>query len=336
MKTRFFYTKSVIGLVGLCLTNPLFALPTVESRTGEPVLRSSGPRNSAQPQARYSITAEDRAAQLTLTQIEALQKEISELRGTIELQEHEMNQLKKSQQDFYIDLDRRLNVLQLSQPRPANGVSNTPKSQKSTTPAPAAAIMPVIPSPTKSISMGTAEAPKSNKTNPTEAATTATLPIATMAPPSKSAVVAQKLTPKVSSSTGSLSEQEAYEAAYGFVRTKRYPEAVAAFQEYLNRFPNGEYAAHAHYWLGEVYMAQWQTDKTKVSFLDKAGTEFSSITTQFPNHPKAVDATLKLGLIEFDKGNEAAAIQHLTEVKTRFPGTAAARIADTRLQRVPE
>lgn len=368
MKARFPNIKSVIWVVGLCVANPLFALPTVESRTGEPVFRSSTTAQSGGSRTSYPTITEERAAQLTLTQIETLQNEVRELRGTIELQEHELKQLKKSQQDFYIDLDRRLNVLQLSQPRPAHGVSNTPKSQKSntsTTIIPASTV-PIVPSPAKSISMGTENAPSKSGTavpKPTtviknqeatpvvETSLTAVTSASAVKPvtvdttkaaeitSSKPPIAFAPSTPVDSSSVNSAGPQgepEAYQAAYGFVRTKRYPEAISAFQNYLNRFPKGDHAVHAHYWLGEVYMVQWQTDKTNVSVLDKASAEFSSITAQFPTHPKAGDATLKLGLIEFDKGNEAAAIQHLTEVKTRYPGTTAARIADTRLQKVSD
>ena len=81
-------------------------------------------------------------------------------------------------------------------------------------------------------------------------------------------------------------------------------------------------------------MVQWQADKSNTALIDKASQEFKNITTKFPNHIKAQDAVLKLGLIEIDKGNVDAARYYLSEVKTRYPGTAAARIADTRLQQL--
>ena len=51
---------------------------------------------------------EQRALRQTLTQMEALQKELHDLRGAMEEQEHELKQLRKSQQDLYQDLERKV------------------------------------------------------------------------------------------------------------------------------------------------------------------------------------------------------------------------------------
>lgn len=123
-----------------------------------------------------------------------------------------------------------------------------------------------------------------------------------------------------------------YQEAYNFVKTKRYEEAIQAFQKYLNHFPTGEQVANAHYWLGEVYMVQWQGNKENPTLLLKAQNEFSNIANSFPNHTKTADATLKLGLIELEKGNMEAAKQYLMKVKSGYPGTTAAKVAESRLQ----
>jgi len=316
MVLRRYGKKWVAGVMGLCLAHPLWGLPVVESRTGEPAVRQQAPVSAL----RASMTSEDRAAHLTLSHMEALQKEVSELRGVVEMQEHEIKQLKKSQQDLYLDLDRRLGLLQQSSPSRGSGSHAGMRVQKST-----AASSNVAPPVASSV-------PKS----PSASASSTVKSAPIVAKPEIMKTTIMNPAPAVSSSIkgAGVTEQEAYQAAYSLVKTKRYPEAVSAFQDYLDRFPKGEHAGHAHYWLGEVYRVQGQNDKANVAALDKASAEFSSITTHFPNHPKAADATLKLGLIEFDKGNEAAAIQYFTDVKNRYPGTAAARIADTRLQQL--
>ena len=44
-------------------------------------------------------------------QVDALQREVQQLRGEIEVQNHAMDALKKRQRDLYLDVDQRLNQL---------------------------------------------------------------------------------------------------------------------------------------------------------------------------------------------------------------------------------
>lgn len=257
------------------------ALATVESRTGEPVVSSVMRPGFSQD------VIEDRPPHFMLKQVEALKQEVSELRGLVETQQHDIEKLRKSQQDFYLELDKRLNQLQ--------------------------------------------------KTSTVSSSKTKTVP-ATLEPRSES----EAKSPMVVASSariegGSIkanAEKEAYEVAYTFVRKKQYPEAIHAFQEYLDRYATGERAPNAYYWLGEIYMVQWEEDRTNQDLLDKANQAFLSVTSQFPGHQKVADSLLKLGLIQSEKGEGEKARQYFTEVKDRYPGTAAARIAETRLQQL--
>ena len=60
-------------------------------------------------------------------------------------------------------------------------------------------------------------------------------------------------------------EGDAYRAAYAQVRNKQFTQAIADFKQFLNDYPDGKYAANAHYWLGELYLE-------KERFLDAAET----------------------------------------------------------------
>lgn len=57
-----------------------------------------------------------------LTQLEQLQREVQALRGEVELQGHELQQLKARQRDLYVDLDRRLQQLEAGAAAPAPAV----------------------------------------------------------------------------------------------------------------------------------------------------------------------------------------------------------------------
>ena len=334
-----------LSLMALLLPTNLMAYAVVESRTGEPANRSSAasPQSYSAPTAKpqgYGGAKEGNSLS-SLRQVETLQQEISELRGLIETQEHEIQQLKKSQQSFYVDLDKRLNQFQQTQNaqpaskdkslKAASGGSPTLTAATNTAKAGASATAPAILEakpdikPSKSLALETSSpsadgksSTKSTTTNPVNG-------------PQELITGIPKTNAAKKQSTG---EKEAFETAYNLVRSKQYSEAIASLQNFLTRFPKGEYAGNAHYWLGEVYMVQWQGNKTNTILLDNAAEAFSAITDQFPQHPKVTDALLKLGLIESDKGNTELARQYFIEVRDRFPGSAAARIAESRLQQL--
>jgi tol-pal system protein YbgF len=356
-------------------TNKIAAAPS--TRSGNQSATNSG----------YPMTAEDRAAHLTFSQIENLQRELGELRGLVETQEHTIKQLKKSQQDLYLDLERRLNQLQNSgqkttaaasisptavnaasktaaKPTATGNKANPASSTAGTTGGSASAIgatqpaKPAAKPAAKTVSMtvsmkedpagsttgSSASTSGSSKTTAAgiaakvSAANVDTVNVVAEDVDLESNVIESSSAASINSSHASkgklLGEQETYQNAYSFVRSKKYTEAVAGLQDYLRRFQKGEQAPQAHYWLGEVYMVQWQNDKNNMALLEKAANEFTSITNEYPNHPKTADALLKLGLIEINKGNQDNAAQYLSEVKSRYPGSAAARIAENRLQQL--
>ncbi len=322
------------GLITFSVSLSVEALAIVETRTGEPIVydaeesvpssiaRSSEDRATGSRVA-MSAPAEDRAALQSLKHLETLKQEINELRGLVETQEHEIQQLKKSQRDLYTDLDKRITQLQSAK---ASAVSKTASKP----------LVVISPTPTPT----TATAKKSSVTIvPTGTTSVPVLPTEekieeTIAEPMASDFSESTTAMNKKGETDHATEKAAYEAAYNLVRTKRYAEATSAFQNYLARFKTGEHAANAHYWVGEIYMVEWQKNPTNKMLLDKAAHAFSNIASEFPGNPKVPDALLKLGIIENEKGNAIAARKYFTDVKSRYPGSAAARIAETRLKQL--
>lgn len=368
---RFDFSVFAIGLICSLYVPSVVALAVVESRTGTPVVRSAA--NPAADRDRAASTASSTPNPLNYNQIETLKQEISELRGLVEVQEHEIKQLKKSQQDFYIDLDKRISQSQSQNQSSQNNkqtVSNaaankdiqiTPKGKKSSSSITIDAKPISKPIETK---IGVKVDPKAIAPKPEiNAASKADIKTEASAASKPETKVEPKIEPKMpptpepiaaetsampvnmgvnTSNTATVKEDNnsnnaekgAYESAYSLVRSKRYSDASVAFQDYLNRYPQGERSPSAHYWLGEIFMVQWQMDKNKTNLLDKASQAFLTITTQFPTHNKVPDALLKLGIIESEKGNLEAAKGYFKEAKINHPGTAAARIAENRLQQL--
>ena len=107
-------------------------------------------------------------------------------------------------------------------------------------------------------------------------------------------------------------EADAYRNAYSLVRSQQFKEAVVAFKQFLQDFPDGKYAANAHYWLGELYLVIVPAD------LESSRREFTLLLDQYPDNTKAPDAMYKLAKVYFDKGNREKAREYLDRVISEF------------------
>ncbi len=283
------------------------ALPIVESRTGDPVVRPPSNTNT-------NMGTGYEQPSLKPQQIEALKEEINNLRGAVEQQQHQLEvqiqALKKSQQDFYMDLDKRLTPLE--QPTEALTKNNAPNPTQPTDAKPAVPVKSV-----KSKAVANVPVTSSGGTKPAAATT-----VGDAVAEGQDAVSAAKTT----------SEKTCYEAASAHLSAKRYAEAIEGFQDCVTRYPQGSYAAQCYYWLGESYMAEWGSHKDDKTLLDKASQSFLMVTTRFPTHQRATDALLKLGMVEQEKGNLEVSKRYFEQVRERYPDSAAARMAETYLQ----
>lgn len=175
------------------------------------------------------LTTEERLARLErildsqglsdmLMRMDSLQAEIQKLRGDLELQSHQLEEIKQRQRDLYVDIDRRLLRLERNEPAtssPASGLSTTASvAAASSTPPPAAA----------------------STVTPSAANSPAAQPGAT--------------------TTDSAGEQQAYQKAFDTLRQLRYDQAVTAFKGFIAKYPKGRYAHIAQYWIGEADYAQ--------------------------------------------------------------------------------
>ena len=121
-------------------------------------------------------------------------------------------------------------------------------------------------------------------------------------------------------------EEKAYQNAYHLIQNKDYDAALNAFKSLVSGFPQGKYVPNAHYWLGEIYLVKGN--------LDLAATAFDIVCRQYPQHPKAADSLLKLGYVEYSKGQWKKSQAYLNQVKTLYPGSTSAQLADSRLDQM--
>lgn len=114
-------------------------------------------------------------------------------------------------------------------------------------------------------------------------------------------------------------EDAAYAAALNLVRAGQYAQGREKFQEFLNTYPTGRYAANAYYWMGESYYAQQQ-------YAD-ALAQFRQAEARFPKHHKTADAMLKAGLAYQKLGDNENANKQFRTLLTDFPRSEAAQTA---------
>lgn len=147
-----------------------------------------------------------------MTQLQQLQREVQQLRGEVETQGNQLQQLQRQQREIYLDIDRRLGGAPAAQP------GMLPDASSGMAPSPA--------QPPETGGLGGGEpAPE---------------------------VPAQAPTVVQQAAVASPEEQAAYEQALNVLREGRYADAAQAYRQFLSSYPNGRYADNAQYWLAET------------------------------------------------------------------------------------
>ncbi len=129
-------------------------------------------------------------------------------------------------------------------------------------------------------------------------------------------------------STTADPQKSLYQSAQRQLQDKQYDAATKTLQSLISQYPQGEYAANGYYWLGEVAFIQGRFKDAEQSFM--------TILSQFPSHPKVGDALFKLGLVADAQGNHPKAKQYFEQVMRQYPNSAAARLAQGRLQKMKQ
>lgn len=201
-------------------------------------------------------------------QFQQLQQEVATLRGMLEVQQNQLQQIEQTNLERYQALEQRT----------AQAAEQTTFTAEPTN----------SPQPTN---------------QPTEQQTA---PLAESADPAK--------------------EQEFYDAAFSLIRKRDFDTAQQAFSGFLRRYPNGQYAANAYYWLGEIHLVQED--------FQAAGKAFATVIQNWPDHSKVADSMYKLADVERRMGQPERAKVILQQVTEQYPRSSAAKLAQQDLQRL--
>ena len=164
-------------------------------------------------------------------------------------------------------------------------------------------------------------------TEPGTAALPPTLPIegaiAPALPPAAQAAPVQQQVSKPQKSAGvpkALAGEEAqYKSALRAAQSGRSQEGIQKFRQFLQKYPNGKYAANAEFWIGECLYSQGK--------YQEALGQFKTVNAKYPGHHKNADALLKAGMTYKRLGDQANATSNYQQLMQQFPKSEAARRA---------
>jgi len=236
------------------------------------------------------------------TRVDALQNEVQNLRGQVENLTHQIQQMQTQQKAMYSDLDKRINKRpepQLLSSTQQPNVADTETDPVSQT------ISQTVKKPAPVVK------PKSKLEKPSTVSDV----------PDTSSVA-----PKATTQPNAAEEQQIYQTAYDLIRANKYDAAIDALQNMLIKYPSGQFAANAHFWLGELYGLQGKNNQSAI--------EFAAVVNNYSDSPKVADAQLKLGMIYSAQFKWSEAKTAFKKVISHYPGTASSRLASEQLKQI--
>ncbi|MFK5892646.1 MAG: tol-pal system protein YbgF, partial [Pseudomonadota bacterium] len=108
-----------------------------------------------------------------------------------------------------------------------------------------------------------------------------------------------------------LIEQKVYQAAFNELKALRYGKAEKSFKEFLQQYPESNYAQLAQYWLAESSYAQ-RNFKQSIK-------HYSDLLTKYKNSPKFIEANLKIAYCYYELADYKTAKIKLNHLIKNYP-----------------
>ncbi len=317
MRSRQFFTAIILLLISVA----------VFAEKKAPVVDASGYAAMESRLARLERVLRSQGLLDLLEQVESLQREVARLQGDIEVQNHTIEKLQKSQRDLYADADKRMQRIEKSG---QTGIvdNNIPPPLETISPT-----MENVPTNAEQTESGLRLETSVTNTEqqtpvPAPASETAQEAATSTEVQTNEAISVQRSTPPATEAVSDPNQaQAAYQSAFRLLKEAHYDQATTAFDKYLQDYPQSAYADNAQYWLGEAYYVQRNYEEAILAY--------HKLLENYPDSRKVAHSLLKLGYSHQELGQYPEARQKLDEVKNRFPGTTAARLADERLRSIP-
>ncbi len=226
MKLQHLLSFAAVAAFSLMVVSDNFAeVPVVDASQDYTAVADNSANNAVEanqqitnlPAAQQPVGQSNNA--YLMQKMQSMQQEIQDLRGQLEVTQHDLKMLRQQQQAFYQDLDTR--VAQLKGTATIAMTKNTK----------------AIPTPFTDLK------PAST--------VVATLPV--LNKPAINKAVPKNNPPAIANK---VSAKQAYQQAYKLIQQKQFSAATTSMNTLLRDHPKSEYSGNAHYWLGELYLAQ--------------------------------------------------------------------------------
>jgi tol-pal system protein YbgF len=251
--------------------------------------------------ARLERMLNERSLSDFVLQLQQLQQEMQELRGLVELQQHQLRQAGITVPQFgqsYAEQKAAAEAGEAAdgEPAAAEGAAAGEAAEGTDAAAVAADAVPIAPPPKTGVgALGGGG----------DLGGTLALP---------------------SPETLEGGEQDAYRRAFELLKDRDYDGAKKELAAMLVQYPQGQYTDNGVYWLGEIgYVTK---------DYPAALTHFNRLVSDYPGSPKLPAAMLKLGYIYQDQQDTEQARKMLQAVNERFPDTTEGRLAKGRLEQM--
>ena len=114
-------------------------------------------------------------------------------------------------------------------------------------------------------------------------------------------------------------EVDLYKQALSLFEESRFAEALEIFSDIIISFPEGNFAADAYFWSGELFLAQEMYEDAKLSY--------QNVVDQFPNHQRSPDSLFKIAEIYRLQGQQDKAENTYNSVIENYPDTGASQLS---------
>ncbi len=308
-------------LLDLFLVSGILFSPMVfAANKGAPVTTPTSPQLE-QRLANIERLLQSNALLDMLQQIELLQKEISQLRGEIEVNNHVLNQMKKRQRDLYTDIDRRLQAVE--NPAEHSDTDLSGISTKSNPPLKTLGTTETVNPPASQAEAVALTLEQTEKQATDQQAETETEGEATAG---TGTVTTTESEPGTGTESDAIQIQAEYQKAFKLLKQSQYDQAIKAFAKFVEAHPDNQYSDNAQYWLAEALYVKRQ--------YEDAIREYNNLVSNYPESQKIPHGLLKIGYSYQELGKADEAKLWYTDVRQRFPGTTASRLADDRLKHI--
>ena len=254
--------------------------------------------------------------------LEALRQEINTLRGAIEVQTYNLEQLQQKQRELYSDIDRRLQRLEAQSAGAGGGLS---AGELDVAGAEVAAEAPPEPAPGVVAPVAGPEAAPVTSAAPGLAEPPADPQAVTPPPAASSPATPGQQAEAERPPPDPVRARARYQRAFQLLKEAQYSQALAAFTRFLADYPDSAFSDNAQYWLAETHYVLRDYAAAIEAYQALIGT--------YPDSQKVSHAWLKIGYSQAELGQDALARATLEKVITRYPGTTVARLADERLKK---